>query len=94
MPIPNDILERLPPRPYDAVKGEIRTGDLILCSGTGAFSRAIRWATGSPWSHIALAVRLDPIDKVVVLESVEKIGVQAVALKSFLTRDSNGRGSA
>jgi hypothetical protein len=91
MAIADDILQRLPPRPYDDVMGEIRTGDLILCSGDGAFSRLIRWATKSPWSHIAIAVRLDPLDKVMVMESVEKIGVRAVALKSFLTRDSNGR---
>ena len=91
MSIPDDILERLPPRPYDTVAGDIRTGDLILCSGDGAFSKLIRWATGSPWSHIAIAARLDPLGKVIVMESVEKIGVRAVALRSFLTRDSNGR---
>jgi hypothetical protein len=91
MPIPNDALERFPPRPYDEVRGEVRTGDLILCSGSSSFSRLIRWATGSPWSHVAMAVRLDAIDQVIVMESVERIGVRAVALKSFLTRDSNGR---
>ena len=91
MPVPDDALERLPPRPYAEVAPLIRTGDLILCSGDSGFSRLIRWATGSPWSHVAIAVRLDPIDKVVVMESVEKIGVRAVALKSFLSRDSNGR---
>jgi hypothetical protein len=90
MPISNDALETMAPRPYEAVKGDIRTGDLILCSGTGAFSRLIRAATSSPWSHIAIAGRLDPLDKVIVMESVEKIGVRTVAPKSFLTRDSNG----
>ena len=91
MSVPDDALDRFPPRPYAEVAPQVRTGDLILCSGSSGFSRLIRWATGSPWSHVAIAVRLDPLDKVVVMESVEKIGVRAVALKSFLSRDSNGR---
>ena len=91
MAIPDDALETMPPRPYGEIHGQVRTGDLILCSGFSSFSKAIRWATGSPWSHVAMAVRLDPIDKVIMMESVEKIGVRAVALQSFLSRDSNGR---
>ena len=91
MSVPDDALERLPPRPYGEIAPMVRTGDLVLCSGSSGFSRLIRWATGSPWSHAALAVRLEPIDKVVMLESVERIGVRAVALESFLSRDSNGR---
>ena len=91
MSVPDDALERFPPRPYAEIAPQVRTGDLILCSGDSRFSRLIRWATASPWSHVAIAVRLDPIDKVVVMESVERIGVRAVALKSFLSRDSNGR---
>lgn len=91
MAIPPDALERFAAQPYDAIRPEVRTGDLILCSGSSVFSRLIRWATGSPWSHVAMAVRLEAIDQVIVMESVERIGVRAVALKSFLTRDSNGR---
>ena len=91
MAVPDDALETMAPRPYAEIRDEVRTGDLILCSGSSGFSKLIRWATGNPWSHVALAVRLEPLDKVVVLESVEKIGVRAVALASFLSRDSNGR---
>jgi hypothetical protein len=91
MAILDDALERLPPRPYAEIEREVRTGDLILCSGSSFFSRLIRWATGSPWSHIALVVRVEEIGRVMVFESVERIGVRAVALRSFLTRDSNGR---
>jgi hypothetical protein len=33
---------------------EIRPGDVVLVSGTGALSRLIRLGTRSPWSHAAM----------------------------------------
>ena len=61
-------------------------------SATDPFSRLIRWATKSPWSHVAIAYRLEAIDRVLVLECVEKIGVRAVPLSSFISRTSEGNG--
>lgn len=91
MAIPDDALDRYPPQPYATVREEVRTGDLILCSGDSLFSRLIRWATKSPWSHVAIAFRDDSINRVMVVESVEKIGVRVVPLSAFLSQDSNGR---
>lgn len=91
MAIPDDILSRLPPLDYDVVRPTVRTGDLFLCSGKDSFSRAIRAATRSPWSHIAVGLRLDDIDRVMVLESVAKLGVRSVPLSSFISEASNGR---
>jgi hypothetical protein len=68
----------------------VRDGDLLLCSANDSFSRLIRWATKSPWSHVAIAYRLEEIDRVIVLECVEKIGVRAVPLSSFISRTSSG----
>jgi Permuted papain-like amidase enzyme, YaeF/YiiX, C92 family len=90
MSIDPEILQRLKPQPYAELRHEVRDGDLLLCSATDGFSRLIRWATRSPWSHVAIAYRLDEIDRVMVLECVEKIGVRAVPLSSFLTRTSEG----
>ena len=56
--IPSDALSRLAPVEYDILRPQLRTGDLALCSGDEAFSKLIRWATKSPWSHVALIVRL------------------------------------
>ena len=89
--VPDDILARLPPRPYQALRPLIRTGDLFLCSGDDPFSRLIRRATRSPWSHVAIAIRLEEIDRVMALEAVEKIGVRSVPLSSFVSQASNGR---
>lgn len=81
-------LTALPGMDYLAVRKLVRTGDLALCSGTNLSSQAIRWASKSPWSHVALLVRLQEIDRVIALESVAKIGVRAVPLSRFVSEDS------
>jgi hypothetical protein len=90
MAIDPSVLHSLKPQSYSAIRGQVRDGDLLLCSATDGFSRLIRWATGSPWSHVAIAYRLDAIDRVLVLECVEKIGVRAVPLSTFISRTSSG----
>lgn len=85
MTVPASALTELPERNYDAIRTLVRTGDLALCSGTPAFSRVIQWATSSPWSHIAMIVRLDDLDRVMVVEAVARIGVRVVPLRRFLS---------
>jgi hypothetical protein len=91
MTIRDDALSTFPPQPYGDVRPTVRTGDIFLCSGDDSFSRAIRAATKSPWSHVALALRLDDIDRVMVLESVAKLGVRTVPVSSFISQTSSGR---
>jgi hypothetical protein len=90
MTISTDVLERFAPRPYAEVRDLVRNGDIMLCQGSDAFSKLIRWSTKSPWSHIAMAFRIERLDRVVVIEAVEKIGVRCVALSEFVSRDSEG----
>ena len=90
MSISPDVLTTLRPQPYAEVRRLVRDGDLLLCSATDPFSRLIRWATRSPWTHIAIAYRLQEIDRVIVLECVQKIGVRAVPLSTFISRTSDG----
>ena len=82
--IPNDILTHTPLLQFEAAEAVIQTGDILLGAGTHAMSRLIRLATHSDWSHVAFAVRVDSIDRVLVCESVEKIGVRALPLHTFL----------
>jgi hypothetical protein len=91
MTIPPDILQRLPPQPYKAIRDLVQDADVLLCSAHDPMSRVIRWATKSPWSHVALAFRLAEIDRVIVLECVERMGVRAVPLSSFIQRTSSGQ---
>jgi hypothetical protein len=90
MPIAPDVLTALAPQPYATIRGEVRDGDILLCSANDRFSRLIRWATRSPWSHVAIAFRMEAIDRVMVLECVAKIGVRAVPLSNFIARTSGG----
>lgn len=90
MTVPNDALERFPPRPYAEVRHQVQDGDLFLCQGKDPFSRLIQWSTGSPWSHVAMAFRIESLGRVIVMESVQEIGVRAVALSDFCSRDSRG----
>ena len=89
MTVPTSALTDLPAQDYEAIRALVKTGDMALCSGNNAFSRVIRWATKSAWSHIALIVRLEDIDRVIVLEAVAKIGVRAVPLSRFVSEDSD-----
>ncbi len=90
MAIPDDVLKTFPPLPYVEVRKLVRDGDIMLCQGRDAFSKLIRWSTKSPWSHIAIAFRIDTLDEVIVIEAVEKIGVRAVSLAEFVSRNSAG----
>jgi hypothetical protein len=90
MSVPDDVLETLQPRPYAEVRELVRDGDLLLCSAHDPFSRLIRWATRAPWSHCAIAFRVSSIDRVLVMESVERLGVRTVPLSTFIQKTSNG----
>ncbi|MBV9510415.1 MAG: hypothetical protein JO303_09060, partial [Caulobacteraceae bacterium] len=90
MGIPSNVLEIMPPSPYSQVRERLRDGDIVLCQGRDPFSKLIQWSTGSPWSHVGMVFRVDSLDQVIIVESVEKIGVRAVALEDFLSRDSAG----
>lgn len=88
-----DTFPHAPLKNYQALRHEIRSGDILLCSGNSVFSSMIQQATNSCWSHVGFILRLDEIDRIMVLESVESIGVRAVTLRSYVS-DYNGTGRA
>ena len=81
----------IPLLPYAEVRQVIRSGDLLLCSGSSAMSRMIQAATGSRFSHVAFIMRLDQLDRLLVLESVETRGIRAGTLRAYV-EDYNGTG--
>ena len=88
MQITRHTFPSAPVLPYNrALRDRLQTGDLLLCSGRGVFSTLIQQVTDSPWSHVALIVRLDTIDRVLLFESIESVGVRAVALSRYLSDD-------
>jgi hypothetical protein len=87
MTVPESTFQTLQPVSYDAMRALVRTGDVLLCSGTQIFSHLIRWATRSPWSHVAMIIRLDVLDEVMVVEAVERKGVRLIPFHRWLTEN-------
>jgi len=54
---------------YDEIRPNLRTGDMILFSGTGLASTIIKLMTRSPWSHVGLVVQLPFFDTLLCWES-------------------------
>jgi uncharacterized protein YycO len=77
---------------YTSIRGEICSGDILLASGSAIFSDLIKHASNSIWSHVGFILRLDSIDRIMLLESVESIGVRTVPLSSYVN-DYNGTGN-
>lgn len=80
----------LPRLDYEQARSQLRTGDLVFCSGSYFFSGLIQRFTRSVWSHVGLIYRDDQLQRVFVLESETGIGVRLVPLSKYL-RDYHGR---
>ncbi len=78
---PSEDLQKVLPR--------LRSGDLLLCAGSGVFSKLIQQATGSIWSHVALVWHWPGVDRVVLFESVESVGVRMVPFEKYLLNYAN-----
>ncbi len=92
MTIANDVFQTMRAADYQSIRAQINNGDLLLCSGNGAFSDLIKKGTDSIWSHVAFILRLDSIDRVMVLESVESQGVRTVPLSNYVYDYKDGKG--
>ena len=79
----------LPTEDLQDILPRVRSGDLLLCAGTGVFSSLIQQATGSIWSHVALVWHWPGVERVVVFESVESVGVRMVPLEKYLLNYDN-----
>jgi hypothetical protein len=72
------------PVPYALARSRLQTGDILLFSSVGGFSAVIEEATDSLWSHAGFIWRVgdDVLDRVLILESIENVGIRAVAASS------------
>ena len=90
MAIADNVLTEMKPTAYAKARAMVQNGDLLLCSAHDPFSKLIRWSTKTPWSHIAVAYRIPSLDRVMIFEAVEKIGVRTVPLSTFISKTSEG----
>ncbi len=75
---------------YHTIRDELRTGDIIFCSGSYMFSRLIQKFTKSVWSHVGIVYKDEKLNRVLVLESEKLIGVRFAPLSKYL-KDYHGR---
>lgn len=76
---------------YEDLRAGIRSGDLMFASGDYLVSKTIQQVTDSPWSHVGILLRFDRLDRVLLLESVEDMGVRLVPLSKYLVDYDNGK---
>ncbi|WP_444985114.1 hypothetical protein [Halomonas mongoliensis] len=91
MPLSRSEFPAQPAETYSNLRKQVQHGDILLCSGNGVFSAMIQQATDSVWSHVGFILRLDDVDRVMLLESVESIGVRTVRLSKYLVNYSKGK---
>ncbi len=77
--------------PYDRLRSTLKSGDLFFTSGDYLVSKAIQACSGSPWSHVGIVFRLDSIGRLLLLESVEDMGVRFAPLSKYLIDYDNGK---
>lgn len=84
-------IKALPVIPYSDLRAKLKSGDLLFTSGDYLVSKAIQKVTGSPWSHVGIVFRLDSIDRMLLLESVEDMGVRFAPLSKYLNDYEDGK---
>jgi len=84
-------LKQLPIDSYQQRRAKLRSGDLLFASGNYPVSRAIRKMTASAWSHVGIIFWLKSIQRVLLLESVESVGVRFAPLSKYLSDYSRGK---
>jgi Permuted papain-like amidase enzyme, YaeF/YiiX, C92 family len=84
-------IKALPVLPYSDLRSKLQSGDILFTSGDYLVSKAIRKMTSSPWSHVGIVFRLDSIDRMLLLESVEDMGVRFAPLSKYLLDYENGK---
>lgn len=84
-------IKRLPVLPYADIRANLKSGDILFTSGDYLISKAIQKMTGSPWSHVGIVFHIKSIDRVLLLESVEDMGVRFAPLSKYLNDYENGK---
>jgi Permuted papain-like amidase enzyme, YaeF/YiiX, C92 family len=80
----NQDLLKSPKVTYQALRDTVKSGDILFYSGEDEVSKLIRWATHSIWSHIGIIVKIDKLNRVLLLESVENMGVRLIPLSKYI----------
>lgn len=90
--IDSEDIKALPIATYNKdLRAKLKSGDLLFASGDYLISKAIKYATKSPWSHVGILFILENIDRILLLESVEDVGVRFAPLSKYLSDYEYGK---
>jgi uncharacterized protein YycO len=79
----------IPKVKYPALRQTVQAGDLLFYSGEDEVSRLIRRATQSLWSHIGIIFKIENLDRILLLESVESMGVRLIPVSRYIKNIEN-----
>jgi hypothetical protein len=88
-PVTKKILKEMPGYRYEKIRDYIKTGQIVFCSGSYAFSGIIQRLTKSTWSHVAVIYKDEALGRVLVLEAEPRYGIRLIPLSKYL-RDYKG----
>jgi hypothetical protein len=70
---------------YEKIRDNLKTGDIVFCSGSYLFSGIIQRLTKSTWSHVAVVYKDEELGRVLMLEAEPRIGIRLIPLSNYLT---------
>lgn len=77
-------LKGLPIYPYEKIRENLNTGDIVFCSGSYTFSGIIQRLTKSTWSHVAVVYKDEELGRVLLLEAEPYVGIRLIPLSKYL----------
>ncbi len=83
-PLTKKQLKELPVIHYEDIRTFLKTGHIVFCSGSYAFSGIIQRLTKSTWSHVAVVYKDEELGRVMVLEAEPSVGIRLIPLTKYL----------
>jgi hypothetical protein len=89
-PVSKKEIRNLPRIPYEKIRDNLKTGDVVFCSGSYLFSGIIQKLTKSVWSHVAVIYKDEELKRVLILEAEPYAGIRMIPLSNYL-KDYKGK---
>lgn len=87
--IHKSTIKQLEKIPYQDARAQLKTGDIVFCSGNYLFSGIIRKLTKSVWSHVAVVYKDEQLGRVLLMEAEPSVGIRLIPLSNYL-KNYNG----
>ncbi len=80
----NQDLDNISLCSYYELYDQVQDGDILMYSGEDDISKLIRKATQSMWSHVGILFKIEPWKRLMLLESVENMGVRLIPISRYI----------